>query len=210
MSTQANGNIHFKDIYFLWKIYLKQKNLPNVIYKANFENILREKLSYNYNNFLGIKSNYLVNVGYFKDFFTNNIIHSVDDILEISEMHKLLIKWLNDSNKAYEGFTEENMKDMLEYFYDDIEIENDKFMIGVKCMLWDKKKDISEAVQKKFNKTITSDLSLYDAYVMYCKYSNNNGKLLTVSKKYFYKYIDRIIPEQYIQNNYILFSFWKN
>ena len=83
-------------------------------------------------------------------------------------------------------------------------------MIGVKCVLWDKKKDISEAVQKKFNKTITSDLSLYDAYVMYCKYSNNNGKLLTVSKKYFYKYIDRIIPEQYIQNNYILFSFWKN
>ena len=44
---------------------------------------------------------------------------------------------------------------------------------------------------------------------MYCKYSNNNGKLLTVSKKYFYKYIDRIIPEQYIKNNMILFNFWK-
>ena len=210
IQSETNAGIHIKDIYFLWKIYLKQKNLPNVIYKANFENIIREKLSYTYSNFLGIKSNYLVNVSYFKDFFTNNIILSVNDILEISEMHKLLIKWLNDNNKVYEGFTEENMKDMLEYFYDGIEIENDKFMMGVKCVLWDKKKDISEAVQKKFNKTITSDLSLYDAYVMYCKYSNNNGKLLTVSKKYFYKYIDRIIPEQYIQNNYILFSFWKN
>ena len=49
---------------------------------------------------------------------------------------------------------------------------------------------------------------LYDSYVMYCKYSNNNGKLMTVSKKYYYKYIDRIIPEQYIKNNVILFSFW--
>ena len=197
-------------MHFLWKIYIKQKNIPNIIYKADFENIIREKLNYTNNNFIHIKSNYLINVGYFKEFYVTNIVNNVDNVLEISEMHKLLTKWLNDNNKPNMDFSEENMKDMLEYFYDDVEIENDKFMIGTSCILWNKKQDILEAIDNKFQKPINKDVSMYDAYVMYCKYSNNNGKLLTVSKSYFYKYIDRIIPEQYIQNNKILISYWDN
>ena len=200
--------IHFKDIYFLWKIYLKQINMPNMIYKGEFENIIRDQLNYYSNNFIGIKSNYLVNVSYFKEFCHTYILTNTDNVLEISEMHKLLTKWLDDTNNEYVGFHEENLKDMLEYFYENIVIDNGKFLIGVSCRLWDKQKDMREAVQKKFNKKITENLTLYNAYVMYCKYSNNNGKLLTVSKKYFYKYIDRIIPEQYIKNNNILFSYW--
>ena len=207
----TNNRILFKDIYFLWKMYLKQKNIPEILYKTEFESIIREKLNYHYNNFLNIKSNYLVNVKLFKEFIKKYIvnINSNDDLLEISEMHKLLISWCDENKKEYIEFTEENMKDMLEYFNDDIIIENDKFLLNISCSLWDKQKDMKEAIHKKFNKEINGDLSIYDAYVMYCKYSNNNGKLLTVSKKYFYKYIDRIIPEQYIKNNMILFKFWK-
>ena len=207
----TNNRILFKDIYFLWKMYLKQKNIPEILYKTEFESIIREKLNYHYNNFLNIKSNYLVNVKLFKEFIKKYIvnINSNDDLLEISEMHKLLISWCDENKKEYIEFTEENMKDMLEYFNDDIIIENDKFLLNISCSLWDKQKDMKEAIYKKFNKEINGDLSIYDAYVMYCKYSNNNGKLLTVSKKYFYKYIDRIIPEQYIKNNMILFNFWK-
>ena len=37
-------------------------------------------------------------------------------------------------------------------------------------------------------------ISIYDTYVLYCKYSNNNNKILTVSKKYFEKYIIKLIP----------------
>ena len=202
----SNNNIKWEDIYFLWKFYIKNKNIPNMIYKADFENIIRNNLDHNGNIFINIKSNHLNNVEYFKKFCNDNITTDEDDILEISEMHKLVIKWLND--KEYCDFTEDYMKDMIEYFYNDITIENDKFLIGVKCKLWDKQGDILEAVQQKFNKNITDNVIIYDAYVMYCKYSNNNGKLLTVSKKYFYKYIDRIIPTQYIQDNSILFSYW--
>ena len=35
------GADSYKRYVFLWKIYLKQKNLPNMIYKAEFENKLR-------------------------------------------------------------------------------------------------------------------------------------------------------------------------
>ena len=48
----TNNKILFKDIYFLWKMYLKQKNIPEILYKTEFESIIREKLNYHYNNFL--------------------------------------------------------------------------------------------------------------------------------------------------------------
>ena len=40
MLVEESGQIHIKDMFFLWKIF-KTKNLPNMIYKAEFENILK-------------------------------------------------------------------------------------------------------------------------------------------------------------------------
>ena len=50
--TRSGGQIHIKDMFFLWKIYLKQKNLPNMIYKAEFENILKDTMMNNNNFFI--------------------------------------------------------------------------------------------------------------------------------------------------------------
>ena len=36
--------IHTIDMQFLWNIFLKEKNIENIIYKVELENILREKL----------------------------------------------------------------------------------------------------------------------------------------------------------------------
>ena len=203
-----NSTIKWEDIYFLWKFYIKMKNMPNMIYKADFETIIRSKLNHDNNTFYNIKSNYLTNVEYFKTFCDEYIETDTEDLLEISELYNLLISWLD--GKEYSNFLEDDVKDMIEYFYRDITIENDKFLLGVKCKLWDKQRDILESFEKKFNKTIEKDITIYDAYVMYCKYSNNNGKILTVSKSYFYKYIDQIIPSQYIINNKISISYWSS
>ena len=61
------------------------------------------------------------------------------------------------------------------------------------CKLWNKQQEILEAFENKFNKNQLLEnnemnyISIYDTYVLYCKYSNNNNKILTVSKKYFEK-----------------------
>jgi len=207
-NEQNNNNIKWEDIYFLWKFYIKMKNMPNMIYKADFETIIRTKLSHDNNTFYNIKSNYLTNVEYFKSFCGEYIETDTEDLLEISELYNLLISWLD--GKEYSDFLEDDVKDMIEYFYNDITIENDKFLLGVKCKLWDKQRDILESFEKKFNKKIEKDVTIYDAYVMYCKYSNNNGKILTVSKNYFYKYIEHIIPSHYISNSKISISYWNS
>ena len=82
--------------------------------------------------------------------------------------------------------------------------------MGIQCNLWDKQGDILDAFQNKFNKTIDKDITIYESYVMFCKYINNQGKLLTVSKKYYYKYIDKVIPNQYIKDGRILLTYWNN
>jgi hypothetical protein len=195
-------------MFFLWKIYLKNKNIPNTILKSEFENIIKEKLENTNNIFTNVQSNYLENVKLFKKFWEVGMQRDMNEEMEISEVHALLIKWAEDNNKSCIGFDEENLQDMIEYFYNDITVENDKFLKGISCNLWDKQGDITEAFQNKFNKNIESSPSIYDSYVMYCKYSNNNGKLLTVSKKYYYKYIDKVIPNQYIKDGRILLNYW--
>ena len=104
------------------------------------------------------------------------------------------------------GINEEKMQFLIEHFAGSP--ITGKFITSIKCNLWDKQGDITEAFQNKFNKNIESSPSIYDSYVMYCKYSNNNGKLLTVSKKYYYKYIDKVIPNQYIKDGRILLNYW--
>jgi len=207
---ESGGQIHIKDMFFLWKIYLKQKNLPNTIYKAEFENILKDTMNSSSYFFIDIKSNYLNNTKMVQKFWREFIIKEMDEELEISELHTLITKWANDKNINCSEFNENNLHDIIEHFYDDVTIENDKFLMGIQCNLWDKQGDILDAFQNKFNKTIDKDITIYESYVMFCKYINNQGKLLTVSKKYYYKYIDKVIPNQYIKDGRILLTYWNN
>ena len=125
-------------------------------------------------------------------------------------MHTLLLSWLENLDNYDTNFSEENLKDMIEYFCNDIKINGNKFLLGIKCKLWSKQDDILEAFKNKFNKNLTVNILLYDSYVLYCKYSNNNNKPLTVSKQYFYKYVSNVIQHEYIKDGYILLSYWEN
>ena len=210
-----DDKISMNDLFFLWKIYLKNKNIPNTILKSEFEQISRNALIYKcqHNNniqFIGIKSSYLNKVKLFKKFWQNKITLDENDEIEISEMHTLLLKWVENLDNYDTNFSEENLKDMIEYFCNDIKINDDKFILGIKCKMWSKQDDILEAFKNKFNKNLTKNILLYDSYVLYCKYSNNNNKPLTVSKQYFYKYVSNVIPHEYIKDGYILLSYWEN
>ena len=204
------GQIHIKDMFYLWKMYLKQETLPNMIYKAEVENILREKIDNVNSFFTGIKSNYLNNTKIVQKFWNQSINKDLGEELEISELHTLISKWAEDANIDIIDFNEDTLKDIIAHFYDDITIENEKFLIGISCNYWDKQADMLEAFQHKFNKPIDRDITIYESYVMFCKYINNQGKILTVSKKYYYKYIDKVIPEQYIKDGRILLAYWTN
>jgi hypothetical protein len=189
---------------------LKNKNIPNTVLKTEFEEIIKGKLENVNNIFKNCQSNFLENVKIFKKFWGETIEPDSNNEIEISELHTIMIKWISDNNKSSNNFSEENLQDMIEYFYDDINVKDEKFLSGIKCNLWDKLGDIKEAFNKKFDKQFDKNLKIYDAYVMYCKYVNNNGKLLTVSKGYFYKFLENVVPGDFIENGCILKCYWDN
>ena len=161
--------------------------------QAAVQSLKREKVENVTSFFTGIKSNYLNNTKIVQKFWNQSINKDIDEELEISELHTLISKWAEDANIDIVDFNEDTLKDIIMHFYDDITIENEKFLIGISCNYWNKQSDMLDAFQHRFNKTIDKDITIYESYVMFCKYINNQGKLLTVSKKYYYKYIDKVI-----------------
>ena len=207
-SINTNNKVHSTDMLFLWNMFLKEKNIENIIYKVELENILRNKLSYSSGHYKNIDTTYENEIAIFKTFFDEYIVYDDDDELEISEIHKIL-QTKNECNIT------ENLLEELINHYTSYRSEDGKTIKNISCKLWDKQQEILESFENKFNKSKLleiqpnkSSISIYDAYILYCKYSNNNNKILTVSKKYFEKYIIKLIPNGFFCNNNILLSYW--
>ncbi len=205
---EENHKIHSTDIQFLWNMFLKERNMENIIYKVELENILRNKLTYSSGNYLDLNTSHVYKIKIFKTFFDKYIIYDDDDELEISEIHKIL-QTKNECNIT------ENLLEELINHYTTYRSEDGKTIKNISCKLWDKQQEILESFENKFNKSEfleyqpnKSSISIFDAYILYCKYSNNNNKILTVSKKYFEKYIIKLIPSGFFCNNNILLSYW--
>ena len=207
-TDDCSGNkVHSTDMQFLWNMFLKEKNIENIIYKVELENILRNKLTYNSGHYLNINTSYEDKIKVFKTFFDKHIIYDDDDELEISEIHKIFQN--NNECNINENLLEELIGHYTSYRSDD-----GKTIKNISCNLWNKQQEILEAFENKFNKmeisqSVTNNyISIYDTYILYCKYSNNNNKILTVSKKYFEKYIIKLIPDEFISSNNILLTYW--
>jgi hypothetical protein len=113
--------------------------------------------------------------------------------------------------------------DLISYFYPSIEVEKDKYVYKIFCCLWNKKEDIQNALAE-LKKTIIGTagvgsnntnvkISIYDAYIFYCKYANqiHNNNEQIVSKSYFEKYVfenlvDFVVNSKYISMNWVFFE----
>ena len=205
---KESGKIHSSDMQFLWNMFLKEKNIENIIYKVELENILRQKLQYNSGHYLNLTSQHEDKIKIFKTFFENHIIYDDDDELEISEIYKIL------QNKNECNITENLLEDLISH-YTSYRSEDGKTINNISCNLRNKQLEILESFENKFNKpdiiqnNNNTYISIYEIYILYCKYSNNNNKILTVSKKYFEKYIVKLIPNEFIWNNNIMLTYWK-
>lgn len=203
----SGNKVHSTDMQFLWNMFLKEKNIENIIYKVELENILRNKLTYSSGHYLNINTTYQDKIKVFKTFLDKYIIYDDDDELEISEIHKIF-----QNNNEYN--ISENLLEQLINHYTSYRSEDGKTIKNISCNLWNKQQEILEAFENKFNKTeivqgtLNNYITIFDTYILYCKYSNNNNKILTVSKKYFEKYVIKLIPDEFIINNNILLTYW--
>jgi hypothetical protein len=214
LETCNNSSVKWKNILYLWKMYLDKLSIPNIAFSSKLKQLLIQKLEYNESQdiFLNITSPHLPIVSSFLKFWEESItINDEDDCeyeLEIGEICTLFKMWCGKN--VY--INEKTIIDLLQHFYPDIQIEDEKYINQISCNLWDKKMDIINIIEKY--KLVKKEAQyLYPDNInnlcMYY-YTSLKNKSLIASKKYVEKFIIDYIGEYIDNNNLIMPTLWNN
>ena len=124
----VSSGIETKNIIFLWKKYLDELAIPNIIFYEALKTLLKNKLNYDETTdcFLGITSIHLPIVAQFLKFWETMIVECDDNQMEIENVCALFKTWSNNKSIKDSLFL-----DMIQYFYSDLVIEN-QYILNVK------------------------------------------------------------------------------
>jgi hypothetical protein len=217
--------ITWKNMQYLWKQYLCDKDLPAVVFLQTLKTMLVERLAPHYNaeldSFVGVCSKMLPAIHTFLQFWEDTMIEDdVETDLEIEEVIILFRKWCEQKNEMVSHLTDKQMLDIIAYYYPALEIERDKFIARIRCTLWDKQLDIQIALddmklylQNEYlnssdsphtrvsSPPIYRNISVYDAYTYYCKYISTPSvpPQMTSRRR---QIVSKAYFEKYIFDNY--------
>ena len=183
----SGASIKGKNMIFLWKKYLEENNLPNIIFYESLKTMFYNKLQYNeeIDTFIDVTSIHLPQVSNFIEFWDQTILEDTfDSELEIDELSKLFRYWKNERQIS---LSDDLMIELIRHFFPEIIIEENKYIINVKCSIWNKREEVNNSLE--LFKIWCNDegkyiQSIYLAYEFYCNY--NKGKW-NVSKRYYEK-----------------------
>jgi len=199
-SPQSNMSITWKNMMYLWKVFIEEERIPNVFFAHALKARLMQHVP-NYSetadSFLQLTSKHLPLVARFKDFWTQTIALNPNDEceLEIDEFTALFKQYhLAQPSPQLQSHnhTDTAFLGLIRHFYPDVVIENDKHLMQVSCALWDKRGDVLASMQEYATSMQPASYKAYEFYCqqqrLKCKNSAGTGSHhLIVSKKYFEK-----------------------
>jgi hypothetical protein len=210
-------NLSWKNMHYIWKLYLSSINIPNMMYSNNLKTLLKTLVSFTENSihdiiFTNVTSKFLPNVSSFLSFWDKHITITTDDLVsnnnfdkfcdeeyeidEISSLYKLTNKSsINISDK-------EIIKMICHYFYPNVEVIDNKYITNINCNLWSKNDDINEMLafykqQQNINVSLISFDELYQNYKSYIHAKNTVENVFhpIVSKHFFEKFLSHKLTE---------------
>jgi hypothetical protein len=220
------SKIQWKNLHFIWKQFLSTNHLPNMIYSNTLKNILKDIYDFDEcgDYFTNLTSKYLPIESDFIKFWEKTINITSDDgesfdELEIDELCMLFKLWIQNNGANLEeklisngNISEENVLKILKHFFPVIEIIENKYVLNINCIVWDKNNEIEKSfhyikTQIQNNHTLAL-ISFDDAYNYYYKFCNSQSNKLIVSKRYFEKYLyskisKYIVYEKFIETNWV-------
>jgi hypothetical protein len=217
-TDNSSAEMEWKNLHFLWKQFLSDNQYPNMIYSNTLKQLMKEKYSYceERDIFLNITSKFLpIQSDFIK--FWNTIItlndaqtpDKFDNEMEIDELCGLFRAWAkNGDNLMTNGnITEENVLKILKHFFPSVEIIEDKYVLNITSIIWNKITDInnyfSYYIKDKLKGYDVALISFEDVYNYYYKYCNDNSLKFVVSKRYFEKYIYFTYPDYIVYEKFI-------
>lgn len=220
--TDDTKRIEWKDIYYLWNHFLNKQRLQSIMYQSEFTEIFKITLPNHFietdNNFTGLFSKFLPSAQQFIDFWKETMTEEPNEsFLEIDELRNLFHMWNSNNKKIRSTLNNQQIIDILCYFFNDICVENDKFIHEFKCSLWDKSKQLTVFLtyykEYYLSNVLEDDLSIDDLYIFYCNMMNDKKNTdpysgLIVDKAYFKRFV-RNHMSPYVEND-IISSIWFN
>jgi hypothetical protein len=203
-------SISWKNMHFIWKLFISKHSLPSVIYSNNLKKLLKERYLWDESSdtFYNITSKYLPFVSHFIQFWENTINITTgsefDHEIEVDELCGLFKKWIHkkDDITYYAGNTNEHdILKILNHYFPSIEIIDNKYILNVQSNMWNKINDMNETLDslKKYYKEqilLNENSSLLIAFdEIYAYYIKNKQIKFTISKLYFEKYLYHILAD---------------
>lgn len=227
LESKNDCKIEWKNMHFLWKQFLLNNHLPNVIYSNTLKNILKQKFV-NYDeatdSFCQLTSKYLPIHKDFIVFWEENIkvisnCVEDDDIcldeIEIDELCSLYKVWAREKGLSNYNITDETVVRILTHFFPSVEIIDNKYILNVKCDIWDSFSNITQIMptilveikkmmesKKDCKLPLVSFDEIYNAYQQYCKKNLGTIKFV-VSKRYFEKILYKFYKNNVVYDKFI-------
>jgi len=160
-------------------------------------------------SFLNITSRYLPIHSDFINFWETSVTGPIDSELEVDEVCSLFKLW--PSKMTNGNINEETVIKILKHFFPNVVIIEDKYILNVSCILWDKNKDITDSIEyikeQVNNNYKLALISFDDAYNYYYKFCVLQSKKLIVSKRFFEKFLyinlsQHIVYEKFIETEW--------
>lgn len=224
-STSSNiYNLSWKNMHYIWKLYLSSINVPNMMYSNNLKVLLKSQLTFTENSstgdivFTNVTSKFLPNVSSFLSFWekhititTDNSINLYDEEYEIDEISSLY----KQTNKSTINISDKEIIKMIwHYFYPNVEVIDNKYITNIHCNLWSKNDDINEMLlhykqQPHIDVSLISFDELYQNYKSYIQAKNvvEGSFHPIVSKHFFEKFLSQYLAK-YIKFDKFVSSDW--
>ena len=244
VETNSNSNnvntLSWKNMHYIWKIYLSSINIPNMIYTNNLKDILKTKLPFTENSdddivnkepiFLNVTSKYLPSVSSFLSFWSkhitilsfnesvsNNLIDDEYEIDEIASLYKI-------SDYKNVSISDKDIIKMIHhYFSPQVEVIDNKYITNISCNLWSKHDDILKFLEayksnvnniKKKNDLISFD-ELYKSYKSFHQAKQladkgSTNRLVPIVSKQFFEKYVCQELNEYIKYEKFVSSEWNN
>tara|TARA_Y100000591_G_scaffold333302_1_gene375525 strand:+ start:5850 stop:7529 length:1680 start_codon:yes stop_codon:yes gene_type:complete len=202
-------SISSKNMHYLWKLFLKENNIPNIYFLGIFKNLVKKYINYNNetDSYINITSKKLPTISLFIEFWNSTMKYENNSNLyceglglEINEIICLFKYWLNiNKHNTIFNVNDNTIIDIINHFFENIIIEEDKYINNIINTLWNKNNDIIlflDYIKSEYLKSNKkNDIQLNNLFNCYCKFSRDNKNQFIVNKIYFEKFICEYLKE---------------
>lgn len=184
-----------KDLKYIINQYFDLIQLPKVLFYTDVEEYFNKKFPIMNDNetfmYKGITSKDSTFISSFLSFFneTFDIDPSNETTYELDEL--LLIYTKKCRHKKY-TLNEKMLSSLLNHYYENIQIVNNKYVTGINCKIWNKTQDIQDflkTIKYETHNICDSDTDSVSTnntlYEKYCNWCNLKNKHFVVSKDFF-------------------------